>query len=173
MNSNKFLFQVIFFNILIVSQVLNASVIDRKNCKATFNRLINNKIVTIKLDFLIMSDGKNKVKVDQTTDFNSKFNDTSEVIENQINLDLNNYTADTNSNLNFGEKVILLSYNLSTDPAYNGDFSPGIDLNKVKFTKIYTVGKKSISGTYLVEALDADYNLLGSFLGGYFQAPCK
>jgi hypothetical protein len=152
---------------------LSATELTTKSCTATFNKLSNNAVVVIKLEFFILSNGKNEVKVDQTTDFNSKFTDTSEVIENQVDLDLNTYSADDNNlDLNFGEKAILLSYRLSTDPAHLGKFTPGIDLHKVKSTKIYTVGKRSISGTYMVEALDEDNNILGSFLGGYFQTPC-
>ena len=50
----------------------------------------------------------------------------------------------------------------------------GIELEKVRSARTFTFGDSTNMGsTTVVEALDQDGQLLGSFLGGFLVAPCK
>ncbi len=53
-------------------------------------------------------------------------------------------------------------------------FNPGIDLSLVKSAKTYVIGEMTNMGnTVLVEAKDANGNIIGSFITGGVIVPCK
>jgi len=52
-------------------------------------------------------------------------------------------------------------------------FNPGIDLSLVKSAKTYVIGEMTNMGqSVLVEAKDANGNVIGSFISGGVMLPC-
>ena len=76
--------------------------------------------------------------------------------------------------LNLAEQLISHAMLLSEDPMFEGVFSAGIDLKKVRSAKIYTIGEATNMGqSAIVEAKDQNGKILGSFLSGMLVHPCK
>ena len=50
----------------------------------------------------------------------------------------------------------------------------GLDLSSIRYAKVYVVGTPTSYGSSsIIEAKDANGKLLGTFLGGFFVAPCQ
>ncbi len=76
--------------------------------------------------------------------------------------------------LNFAEKLIAHAMMLEAEPTLSTFMSSGIELEKVRSARTFTFGEATNMGsTTVVEALDENGTLLGSFLGGFIVTPCK
>ena len=76
--------------------------------------------------------------------------------------------------LNLAEKLIAHAMGVEAMPELASFMNSGIELEKVRSARTFTFGDSTNMGsTTVVEALDQDGQLLGSFLGGFLVAPCK
>ncbi len=79
--------------------------------------------------------------------------------------------------MNEGEKIMAHAFYVSAHPNTRDFSNAGLDLAAVRFVRVYGMGFQSeqnnMGRSAVVEAKDARGNDLGSFLGGFFLAPCK
>ncbi len=70
--------------------------------------------------------------------------------------------------------MIVHPIKLTEDPDFQGAYSTGIDLYKVRSAKMFTIGDRTNMGSStIIEAKDANGQVIGSFLGGFLISPCK
>ena len=74
--------------------------------------------------------------------------------------------------LNLAEKLVV--HAMSLEKLGGMGFKSGIDLNAVRSATVYSIGTSTSMGmSAIVEAKNAQGKVLGSYLGGFFVAPCK
>ena len=87
-----------------------------------------------------------------------------------LNVKSNSY----DDTLNGGERLILHAMMVSSDPTLRSTSKIGLDLAKVRKTKAFYIDRNpmDIGSAAVVEALDENGKVLGSFLGGFLVARC-
>jgi hypothetical protein len=77
--------------------------------------------------------------------------------------------------LNGGERLILHAMATAAEPDLRATFQSGVDLEKVRQTKVFYIDRNpgDMGSAAVVEALDENGKVLGSFLGGFLVARCK
>lgn len=87
-------------------------------------------------------------------------------------------TAQTNpddATLNGGERLIVHAMSLASEPSVGSMFQSGLDLKKVRVTKVFYIERRpqDIGSAAIIEALDENGKVLGTFMGGFLVARCK
>jgi len=143
-----------------------------KTCSTTFPGIEpGQQSIATKIE--ILSDGKSmSAKVTQD---GQSYDDIAEVNEQSVRADIpTDMESPSLDELNLAEKLISHAIVMSTDPLFEGKFSAGLDLSKVRSAKLYIVGEQTNMGApAIVEAKDESGAVLGSFLGGFFVTPCE
>ncbi|HWU44574.1 MAG TPA: hypothetical protein VN132_14080 [Bdellovibrio sp.] len=118
------------------------------------------------------SDNSLASTITQTLNGNIKiYDDVADISEGIVRENLTS-KSDVNE-LNAAEELIVHSMTLEEEPSFQHAFLSGIDLKKVRSAKMYRLGKAEIGSVTIIEARDADNQILGSFLGGFILSPCK
>lgn len=144
-----------------------------KECSVTNMQLNGDKIVSTNIQIIYNYKTGVYAKIQQGLDGNfGEYSDTALISAESVRENLSRHTEPVG--LNHAEGLIVHAMRLSEDPMFNGEYSAGLDLSKVRSAKMYTVGEMTNMGsTTIVEAKDADDKVLGSFLGGFLVSPCK
>ncbi len=99
--------------------------------------------------------------------------DTASIVSNTVRPGLIGELSEDET-LNLSEQLIVHAMLMSEDPDFEGVYSTGIDLTKVRSATVYTLGDSSQMVTSaIVETKDENGKVLGSFLGGFVVHPCK
>lgn len=155
------------------AQAQNAVV---KECSVTMKQLESDKTVDMTMQVTAKGNNSFSALITQTVDGVTGFfyNNVVEVSEENVRADLSAQSDVYELDLNQAERLIVHAMLLSEEPVFQGAFSTGIDLKKVRSAKMYTIGQKTNMGSAtIVEARDVDNQVLGSFLGGFLVSPCK
>lgn len=158
--------------VMVLSSSAFAQEVVVKQCSVTMKQLESDKTVDMTMKVIAKGNALSAV-ITQTSDgITGSYNDVAEVQEEAVRANL---TAQSDSDdLNQAERLIIHAMTLSEDPVFQGAFSAGIDLKKVRSAKMFTFGKKTNVGySAIVEARDENNQVLGSFLGGFLVSPCK
>lgn len=157
---------------MVLSSAAFAQDVVVKQCSVTMKQLESNK--TIDMTMKVISNGNvlSAVITQTANGLTGSYDDVVEVQEEKVRANL---TVQSNpDDLNQAEGLVVHAMTLSEDPVFQGVYSAGIDLKKVRSAKMYIMGKKTnIGSSTIVEARDENNQLLGSFLGGFLVSPCK
>lgn len=165
--------KMILTTIMVLSSTAFAQDVVLKECSVTMKQPESEKTVDMTMKVIAKSDTSLTAVISQTADgVSGSYNDVVEVLEESVRANL----ADLSDvdDLNQAERLIVHAMLLSDNPVFQGAFSAGIDLKKVRSARMYTIGKKTNMGSStIVEARDVNNQILGSFLGGFLVSPCK
>lgn len=146
-----------------------------KSC--SFDSQISKEDPLVSTEFLVMRNdtGIYSAVVNQSVEGQSgSYTDSVVYGEYQIRQEvLEADPYDETIKYNMGEALLAHALMLTTDPDTEGAFSTGLDIRAVKSVKTYQVGQSGIGSSTIIEAMDADGKILGSFLGGFLVFPCK
>lgn len=168
-------------SILVVTAILlgaNAALAQEqiiKECSTSAKQMDTGTRVDSKIQ-IISKAGTLSARTTQTMDgMSTTFEESAKIVEDSVR---ENLPTDVESpeigNLNQAESMIAHALMLTNDPIFEGEFSAGFDLTKVRSAKLYVMGEVTNMGaSAIVEARDAKNQLLGSFLGGFLVSPCK
>lgn len=142
-------------------------------------------IKTCKTTVLVPEEGTFATQIDVIKD-GSKYSakvtqDAGTYVENKVSISehkvrkgLDLSTDPDSSNLNQAESIVLHAMTLEEDPVFEGAFSSGIDLKKVRSAKVFVIGETGNMGmSAIVEAKDESGKIIGSFLGGFLLSACQ
>lgn len=158
--------------VMILSTSVFAKEVIVKRCDVSMKQLESDKMVDMTMKVIAKGDDLSAV-ITQTTDgITGTYEDVVAVKEDAVRANL---TAQSNpDDLNQAERLIVHAMVLSEDPVFQGAYSAGIDLKKVRSAKTFSIGEKTNMGSSaIVEARDEDNQVLGSFLGGFLVSPCE
>ena len=143
-----------------------------KECSVTMQIMDTGKSADMNMK-IISKDGKLSAEITTSSEGTvSSTTDTVEVSEGTVRENLLSQIEALD--LNDAEKVVGHAMITAQDPVLSTIFSSGIDLQKVRSAKVYTIGvHTSMGSAAIVEAKDANNKILGSFLGGFLVSPCK
>lgn len=160
---------------LLLAMTSSAFAADKKLIKSCSTTLIDpDEGRTSKNEISIFKAGeKLSAKIKQTTDQGtSTFSEVADVVELDVRAGLT--LEDDVDKLNLAEKLVVHALNITEDPIFNGIYTAGLDLRKIRSAKVYKVGKETGMGMVaIVEAKDKAGNNLGSFFGGLLVGACK
>jgi hypothetical protein len=134
---------------------------------------VPNTVVEMSIVITANDLGELKAEITKTTPDKVE-NVTQQVVlsEGAVRADLTMESDATN--LNAAEQMVSHAMMLTEDPSFMGIYSTGFDLHQVRSAKVYLLGAAAKFGRpALVEARDANNNLLGTYLGGFLISPCK
>lgn len=130
--------------------------------------------VSTKIEIAKNADGEFSAITTQTVDgFSMPRTENAQVFLDQ-EVRQNVLSASDNSDLNLAEKLISHAMLLENDPVFEGSFSTGLDLTKIRSASVFLVGEISnMGGIAIVESKDENGKNIGSFLGGFLISPCQ
>lgn len=165
---------VVFFILLLIGSVSAHGNEEQlvKRCKVRLQNPDDAKLVDMEIEIKSTEPGSLEALISQTVDgVNSSSSETVNVVTEIIRSGLTpeiDYT-----DLNQVESLILHAIALQ-DPIFEGKYSAGLDLSKVRLAKAYILDEQTEMGfTAIVEAMDINGHLLGNFLGGFIVSPCQ
>ena len=145
-----------------------------KSCSTVFQMPGESNKIDAKVEIFRNKDSSLVSTLTQTTDgITTSEDEVATVATNSVRPGLVGELSEDET-LNEAEQLISHAMLVSEDPMFEGMFSTGIDLKKVRSAKVYTVGESTNLGTSaIVEAKDKNGKILGSFVGGFLVSPCK
>ena len=164
--------KMILVAVLALSSTAFAQDVVVKECSVTMKHLETNKPVDMTMKVIAKGKRLSAVIIQTSEGVTNSYSDVAEIQEEKVRANL---TAESElDDLNQAERLIVHAMILSEDPVFEGAYSAGINLKKVRSAKMYIVGKETNMGSStIVEARDENNQVLGSFLGGFLVSPCK
>lgn len=163
---------MILTGLMVLSSSAFAQEVVVKECSVTMKQLESNKTVDMTMKVIAKGSSHSAVITQTSEGITGSYNDVAEIQEQSVRANLT--TQSNPDDLNQAESLIVHAMTLQEDPVFQGAYSAGIDLKQVRSAKMYTLGKKTNMGSStIVEARDANNQVLGSFLGGFLVSPCR
>ena len=145
-----------------------------KSCSADITMPGETLVVPSKFDVIRNKNSELSISLTQTVDgVTTTEIETATITKNKVRAGLIGELSEDET-LNLSEQLIVHAMLMSEDPDFEGVYSTGIDLKKVRSAKIYVIGDANEMVTSaIVETRDENGKILGSFLGGFVVFPCK